>query len=52
MLLRNYSYINFICGHTHSGPTNPLWILSPHSMRGYYGKATPEPTAQYNAAPT
>jgi hypothetical protein len=39
MLICNYSYINQICGHVHSGVTNPLWIISPHAMRGYYGKA-------------
>lgn len=39
MLIRNYSYINQICGHNHSGITNPVWIISPHSMRGYYGKS-------------
>ena len=39
MLICNYSYINQICGHNHSGITNPAWIIAPHSMRGYYGKA-------------
>lgn len=39
MLLSNYSYINQICGHNHSGITNPTWIIIPHTMRGYYGKA-------------
>lgn len=38
MLLSNYSYINQICGHNHSGITNPVWIISPHSMRGYWGR--------------
>ena len=47
MLLRNYSYINSICGHVHSGVTNPQWILSPHSMRGYYGKANTD-NMEYN----
>jgi len=41
MLIRNYSYINQICGHNHSGTTNPLFFISPHTMRGYYG------TSQY-----
>lgn len=39
MLICNYSYINQICGHNHSGITNPVWIIAPHPMRGYYGKA-------------
>lgn len=39
MLICNYSYINQICGHNHSGVTNPLWVIAPHTMRGYYGKA-------------
>ena len=39
MLIANYSYINQICGHNHSGITNPCRIISPHSMRGYYGLA-------------
>lgn len=39
MLIRNYSYVNQICGHNHSGVTNPLYFISPHTMRGYYGKA-------------
>lgn len=42
MLIANYSYINQICGHNHSGVTNPCWIISPHAMRGYYGKAQTE----------
>lgn len=37
MLIANYSYINQICGHNHSGITNPCWIIAPHRMRGYYG---------------
>jgi len=37
MLLANYSYINQICGHNHSGITNPVWVIRPHTMRGYYG---------------
>ncbi len=39
MLICNYSYVNQICGHNHSGITNPVWIIAPHRMRGYYGKA-------------
>jgi len=39
MLISNYSYINQICGHNHSGITNPVWIIQPHSMRGYFTKA-------------
>lgn len=38
MLIANYSYINQICGHNHSGITNASWIIRPHTMRGYYGK--------------
>jgi hypothetical protein len=36
MLIANYSYINQICGHNHSGITNPCQFLRPHVMRGYY----------------
>jgi hypothetical protein len=39
MLIANYSYVNQICGHNHSGVTNPLYFVSPHTMRGYYSKA-------------
>jgi len=39
MLICNYSYVNQICGHVHSGITNPCWVIAPHTMRGYYGKA-------------
>jgi hypothetical protein len=39
MLICNYSYINQICGHNHSGITNPVWIVAPHTMRGYFSKA-------------
>lgn len=42
MLITNYSYVNQICGHYHSGVTNPLFFISPHTMRGYYGKAQTE----------
>ena len=44
-LICNYSYINQICGHNHSGITNPLWVIAPHKMRGYYGKAQTETTS-------
>ena len=37
MLICNYSYVNQICGHNHSGITNPVWVITPHTMRGYYG---------------
>ena len=37
MLIANYSYINQICGHNHSGITNPCKFIRPHVMRGYYG---------------
>lgn len=36
MVIANYSYINQICGHNHSGITNPLKWIRPHVMRGYY----------------
>ena len=36
MLINNYSYINKICGHTHSGITNPIKYINPMSMRSYY----------------
>lgn len=36
MLIANYSYINQICGHNHSGITNPCKFIRPHVMRGYY----------------
>lgn len=39
MLIRNYSYINQICGHNHSGVTNPVWVIRPHTMRGYFSPA-------------
>jgi len=39
MLIANYSYINQICGHNHSGITNPCQFIRPHVMRGYYGKS-------------
>jgi len=39
MLICNYSYINKICGHNHSGITNPCWVIRADTMRGYYGKA-------------
>lgn len=42
MLICNYSYINQICGHNHSGVTNPVWVIAPHTMRGYFGKAQTE----------
>lgn len=38
MLICNYSYINQICGHNHSGITNPVWIIAPHRMRGYFSR--------------
>ena len=36
MLLANYSIINQLCGHNHSGITNPLKWIRPQVMRGYY----------------
>mgnify|MGYP006921387293 CR=1 FL=1 len=46
MLIRNYSYINQICGHNHSGITNPYQRISPHTMRGYYTKSQYESTIE------
>lgn len=39
MLIANYSYINQICGHNHSGITNPMKFIRPHVMRGYFTPA-------------
>jgi len=39
MLIRNYSYITQLCGHNHSGTTNPIKFIQPHVMRGYFTKA-------------
>jgi len=39
MLITNYSYVNNICGHVHSGVTNPFQWIAPHTMRGYFSKA-------------
>lgn len=36
MLITNYSYVNRICGHNHSGITIPNKFFAPHTMRGYY----------------
>lgn len=36
MLLSNYSYINQLNGHNHSGVTNPFQWIRPHVMRNYY----------------
>lgn len=46
MLICNYSYINQICGHNHSGITNPVWVIKPHTMRGYYSTAQTESTIE------
>lgn len=46
MLIANYSYINQICGHNHSGVTNPFQFIRPHTMRGYYGYSDINPNAQ------
>jgi hypothetical protein len=43
MLIANYSYINQICGHNHSGITNPCKFIRPHVMRGYYTYADSGP---------
>ncbi len=42
-LIANYSYINQICGHNHSGITNPLKWIRPHVMRGYFTYADEGP---------
>lgn len=39
MLICNYSYINQICGHNHSGLTNPVQFIRPHVMRGHFTPA-------------
>lgn len=36
MLITNYRYNTNLCGHYFAGETNPLWIIRPHTMRGYY----------------
>lgn len=43
MLIANYSYINQICGHNHSGRTNPFQWIRPHVMRGYFTYADEGP---------
>lgn len=44
MLLTNYSYITQICGHNHSGLTNPIQFLTNQTMMGRYGLADASPT--------
>lgn len=39
MLITNYRYNTNLCGHYHSGETNPLWVIRPHTMRGYFTPA-------------
>ena len=39
MLITNYRYNMNLCGHYHSGDTNPLHFISPHTMRGYFSNA-------------
>lgn len=46
MLIANYSYINQICGHNHSGITNPCQFIRPHVMRGYYTYADTGPNGE------
>lgn len=46
MLLGNYSYINAICGHNHSGITNPVQFFQPHVMRGWFYKQDSTNTSQ------
>jgi len=46
MLIRNYSYVNQICGHVHSGITNPVQWIAPHTMRGYYTYADVGPNTE------
>lgn len=47
MLLSNGSYINNICGHNHSGVTNPNWVILPHTMFGYYNRRDPDYSSIY-----
>lgn len=46
MLIANYSIINQICGHNHSGVTNPMQWLRPHVMRGYYSYSDVNPNKE------
>lgn len=46
MLIANYSYINQICGHNHSGIANPCQFIRPHVMRGYYTYADVGPNGE------
>lgn len=39
MLITNYRYNMNLCGHYHSGDTNPLHFIRPHTMRGYFAPA-------------
>jgi hypothetical protein len=43
VLIANYSYVNNLCGHNHSGVTNPLKWIRPHVMRGYFTYADEGP---------
>lgn len=37
MLLNNYTYLTSgLAGHVHSGLTNPIQFIQPHTMRGYW----------------
>lgn len=37
MLLNNYTYLTSgLAGHVHSGLTNPIKFIQPHTMRGYW----------------
>lgn len=36
MLLQNYSIVNFLCGHVHSGVTNPTYFIQPQVSRGMF----------------
>ena len=39
MLLNNYvTYNGNLCGHSHSGTTNPTQFLNPYTMRGYWSR--------------
>lgn len=48
MLITNYYYTQNICGHNHSGITNPIQFISPHTMRGYFGLSQVEETIEQN----
>lgn len=47
MLIRNYTYYTGnIGGHMHSGLTNPLNFIAPHTMRGYFTRLDENPVLE------